>query len=142
MKKSIIFCLLCILMVGTSCVSQINTSSYLVKPDRVRLEVTMQDLECIGTMDVQIEYKKYGLITKIYTINGEKYNPRQYATTSLSCNTLGKGLVYMDKALYKVHEQYPNADYILPTFHKKEVQYMNGGRIVKETLTVKAYKIK
>jgi hypothetical protein len=48
----------------------------------------------------------------------------------------------MDKALYKVHEQYPNADYILPTFHKKEVQYMNGGRIVKETLTVKAYKIK
>lgn len=142
MKKSILFSLLCLLLLGTSCVSQRNSGSYLVEPDQVRLEVNMQDLECLGTMDVEIEYKKYGLITKIYTVNGEKYDPRHYQTTSLARKNWFDGLFMMDKALYKVHEQYPEADYVLPTFHKKDVQYMLGGRIIKETLTVKAYKIK
>ena len=74
----------------------------------------MQDLECLGTMNVEIEYKKYGLITKIYTVNGEKYDPRHYQTTSLARKNWFDGLFMMDKALYKVSEQYPDADYVLP----------------------------
>ncbi len=142
MKKSLLFSLLCILLVSTSCVSQKSSDSFLVKPNNIRFEVSMQDLDCLGTITVEMEYKKYGFITKIYTINGEPYNPRQYQTTSIahkvSLGSLGK----INKALYKVHEQYPDADYVLPTYRNKEVQYMNGGKIIKETLTVKVYKIK
>lgn len=142
MKKSLLFSLLCILLVSTSCVSQKSSDSFLVKPNNIRFEMSMQDLDCLGTMTVEVEYKKYGLITKIYTVNGEPYNPRYYNATTLSYRTPIDVQSQMSKALYKVHEQYPDADYVLPTYHNKEVQIMNGGKIIKETLTVKVYKIK
>ncbi|MGN1239799.1 MAG: hypothetical protein ACI4TV_02870 [Paludibacteraceae bacterium] len=143
MKKCLYITLLALLTIGaTSCVSQKNQSNYIIKPDQIRLEVNMSDLQLLGTTTVEMEYKQYGIITKIYTINGQPYNPRNYSTTSLSAKH-GSYVGKMEKALYKVHDEFPGADYVMPTFHTKEVQYMQGGgKIIKETIVVKAYKIK
>lgn len=141
MKKSFLFTLLAVLALTTSCVSQKNNSGFAVKPNEVRLEIGMDDLTYLGTVNVEIEYKKYGAITKIYTVNGTNYDPRYFTETTLSVK-LPMGAGMLQKALYKVQDTYPDAEFAIPVNHRKEVMYMNGGRIIKETMAVKTYKLK
>ena len=141
MKKSFLFTLLALLALTTSCVSQKNNAGFAVKPNEVRLEIGMDDLTFLGTGNVEIEYKKYGAITKIYTVNGTNYDPRNFTETTLSVR-LPMGANMLQKALYKVQDTYPDAEFAIPVCHKKEVMYMNGGRIIRETMSVKTYKLK
>lgn len=143
MKKSFLFTLLAVLALTTSCVSTKNSSDFAVKlnPDEVRLRIGMDDLAYIGTVNVEVEYKQYGVITKIYTVNGVNYDPRHFTETSLTVK-LPAGAGILKKALYKVQDTYPEADFAIPFNHRKEVMYMNGGRIIKETMSVKTYKLK
>jgi len=141
MKKSLLFILPVLLTLTTSCVSQKNNAGFAVNPDEVRLEIGMDDLTYLGTVSVEIEYKQYGAITKIYTVNGTDYDPRHFTETTLSVK-LPAGANLIRKALYKVQDTYPDAEFAIPVNHRKEVMYMNGGRIIKETMSVKTYKLK
>ena len=44
-------------------------------------------------------------------------------------------------ALYKVVEEFPGADYYVPVMKKTEIERMFMGKYVKETVTLKAYKL-
>ena len=45
-------------------------------------------------------------------------------------------------ALYKVVEEYPEADYYVPVIKQTEVERMFLGKFTKESVTLKAYKLK
>lgn len=126
---------------ATSCVSQRSIKSYF-NPDEVRVEMNMDDFEYMGSVSVSAEYKTYGLCVKTISLNGEAYNPRQYTTTDFSLGDRTKYSKEIRKALYKVTEMYPDADYIVPTVYNKTIDHMIGGRIINETLTIKVYRFK
>lgn len=140
MKKHILY-LVGILFLATSCVSQRDKGSYLTNPD-LRLEIGMQNLDYLGSVTVDVKYRSVLGSTKILQTNGESYNPRFVKETSIA--SLGSvGLSgQISKALYKIQDTYPQAEYILPIIYNKEVKYMLGGRYVYETMTLKVYKLK
>lgn len=129
-----------IVLFTTSCVSQKTATTYTYQPEKV-LKIEMSDMTYLGNVTIEVEYKTYGLITKIYTVNGTAYDPRFYSETKL-VSASSNYSKYLNKAMYKVQEVYPEAEYILPVVEKKQIEYMNGGRIIKETMVVRAYKLK
>lgn len=143
MKKVIYIALMAVLVL-TSCVSQhnVNRAYAPLKPDYVRLDVTMADYEYLGDVTMEVVYKHYGLWRKVLTINGENYDPRYYSKTQLDFTKRVKMSSLMKKACYKVVETYPQADYIVPATAKKEYEHMFAGRNIKETLTVKVFALK
>ena len=46
------------------------------------------------------------------------------------------------KALYKVTEEYPNADYYVPVMKKTEIEKMFLGKYIKESVVIKVYSLK
>ena len=78
MKKRIIIpILLFIAVIGTSCVSQHNVERNYseLRPDMVRLYMTMDDYQYLGDVTIDIEYKTYlGIFRKILTVNGQPYD--------------------------------------------------------------------
>lgn len=144
MKQRILLpVLLLIAVIGTSCVSQHNVERNYsdLKPDVVRLELTMDDYQYMGDVNIEVEYKTYlGIFSKILTVNGEKYDPRFYHKTNIAFRKKVK-LGKLKLALHKVLELYPNADYIIPASFNDQVEHMMGGRIHKRTMTLKVYAI-
>lgn len=144
MRHNSICILLFLAIVGlSSCVSHHAVNKTYFRPDEVRLELNMQDMEYVGQVTVETEYKRYlGLLIKMLTINGEPYNSRQYTISDLALNPYVHCSKYIQKALYKVTDTYPEADYAIPTFYKKEVEHMFGGKIIKESMIIKVYRLK
>ena len=144
MKQRILLpVLLLIAVIGTSCVSQHNVERNYsdLRPDVVRLELTMDDYQYMGDVNIEVEYKTYlGIFSKILTVNGEKYDPRFYHKTNIAFRKKVK-LGKLKLALHKVLELYPNADYIIPASFNDQVEHMMGGRIHKRTMTLKVYAI-
>lgn len=144
MKKRIIIpILLFIAAIGTSCVSQHNVERNYseLRPDIVRLYMTMDDYQYLGDVTIDIEYKTYlGIFRKILTVNGEPYNPRYYHNTKISFTHKIK-LGLLKKSLYKVAETYPDADYLMPVSFNDIVEHMPGGRIHKQKMIIKAYAV-
>lgn len=144
MKKYIIM-LLTVAVAMTSCVSQHEVSrkySSPFRPDVVRLDMTMDDYEYLGQVTVEVEYKTYlGIFKKMVSINGEAYNPRSYRMSQLNLYPSANYTAFR-KALYKVTDEYPTADYIVPASRTKQVGHMVGGRVIKEQMTVKVFTIR
>ena len=144
MKKRIIFpILLLIAALGTSCVSQhqVEKNYSELRPDVIRLYMTMDDYQYLGDVTIDIEYKTYlGIFRKILTVNGEPYDPRYYHNTQISFNHKVK-LGLLKKSLYKVAETYPEADFLMPVSFNDIVEHMAGGRIHKQTMIIKAYAV-
>ena len=144
MKQRILLpILLLVAVIGTSCVSQHNVEKNYseFRPDQVRLYLTMNDYQYLGDVTIDVEYKTYfGIFRKILTVNGEPYNPRFYHNTQISFGHKVR-LGILKKALYKVPETYPNADYIMPASFNDIVEHMPAGRIHHKTMTLKVYQI-
>ncbi len=127
----------------SSCVNHHVATKTFFKTDEVRLEMSMQDMEYLGTVTVNAEYKTYlGIFTKGLTINDQLYDTRNYTKTHLANVSSSQYSKFITKALYKVTDTYADADYVIPTSHKKDVEHMIGGRIIKESLTLKVYRLK
>ncbi len=127
----------------SSCVTHHTANKTFFQADEVRLEMSMLDMEYLGTVTVEAEYKTYfGIFTKGLTINGVPYDSRNYTTTKLANVSPVDYSRFIDLALYKVTDTYEEADYVIPTSHKKDVEHMIGGRIIKESLTLKVYRLK
>lgn len=143
MKKVKILTMLLLLLL-TSCVSQHTVNRHAYRPDFVQLRLSMDDYEYLGEVTVETEYKIYlGIFRKMLTVNGEPYDPRTYTSTYLSLYPHRHTSHRIDRAMYKVLDIYPDADYIIPGAYKKSVDHMMiGGRIVREQQTVKVYKLK
>lgn len=131
------------LLLMSSCVSQQKFSSTFFKPDRIRLELSMQDMTYLGDVTVSVTYKRYfGIFVKTLQINGDNYNPRYQQKARFALNANIGCDPRLKKALYKVQEVYPDADYIIPASFNETVDKMIGGRIVTEQMRVKVYKLK
>ena len=137
--------LLFMAVLGTSCVSQHNVERNYseFKPDQVRLYMTMEDYQYLGDVTVDVEYTTYlGIFRKIKTVNGEPYDPRFYHETNIGFRgDVNRKLGALHKALYKVTETYPNADYIMPASYNDVVEHMLGGRTHKRSMVVKVYAV-
>jgi hypothetical protein len=146
MKQRILLpILLFVAVLGTSCVSQHNVERNYseFKPDQVRLYMTMADYQYLGDVTVDVEYTTYlGIFRKIKTVNGEPYDPRFYHVTNIGFRgNINRKLGALKKALYKVTETYPNADYIMPASYNDVVEHMFGGRTHKRSMVVKVYAV-
>lgn len=141
MKKVVYLALVAVMALATSCVSQhnVNRAYTPAKPDIVRMNVTMADYDYLGDVTMEVTYKRYGLIQKVLTINGNEYDPRNYTVTNIDFANRIAMSKWMRQACYKIVETYPNADYIMPVSARSEYEHMLGGRNVKETLTVKVF---
>jgi hypothetical protein len=146
MKQRILLpILLFVAVIGTSCVSQHNVERNYseFKPDQVRLYMTMDDYQYLGDVIVDVEYTTYlGIFRKIKTVNGEPYDPRFYHVTNIGFRgNINRKLGALKKALYKVTETYPNADYIMPASYNDVVEHMFAGRTHKRSMVVKVYAV-
>lgn len=148
MKKILSFAMAIMMLVAmSSCTvsKHVANNNYKTpfKPNQTRLYLTMNDYEYLGQETIEVQYKVYlGIFRKLYTINGEKYIPRYYTVTSLNMAVPAGISSYMKKAMYKIFEKFSGADYIVPLYTQKQVEHMNGGRIVTQTMTFKAYRVK
>ncbi|GEM_PF-1017336 len=143
--KKILFILLSAMVVLSSCVSQRTTTNQYspFTPDEKRLYLTMNDYEYLGDIQLEVSYKTYfGSIHKILTVNGEAYNPRFYRLTNISWDKKVKMSKVMRRALYKVTDTYPTADFIIPASQNVVHNNMFGGKEISETMTVKVFRLR
>lgn len=146
MKKLLtILTVLTVVFMATSCVSQKNISSEAsgFRPTFSPLLLTMQDYEYVGEVTVSAEYTRYlGIFVKVNKINDKPYDPRNKTYTYINMKTPFNISTYLHQALYLVTTTYPNADYIVPGTYKAEKKIMNGGRYVREEMSVKVFRLK
>lgn len=144
MKKVLYAALLTVMVMATGCVSQhnVNRAYNQLRPNYIRLDVTMDDYQYLGDVTMEVVYKNYGLWKKVLTINGVNYDPRYYTKTKIAFPKHICMSKWMRRACYKIVDTYPEADYIVPASSRKEYEHMMGGRNIKETLNVKVFKLK
>jgi hypothetical protein len=153
MKNSIkLIAVLGLLAVVTSSCTTVSktTRNSTFAPDRVELRINMQDLQLLGSVEISVAYDTYlfGSITTLRAVNGEPYQPYVLKNETridgvnggiLSNLHLGR---MMDRATYKVVEEYPDADYFQVVYTKQEVKPLFLGNEIKQTALIKAYSFK
>jgi hypothetical protein len=121
--------------------SAVQSASFV--PDYVRVDANINDYEQLGETTVTVESREYlGFISKIDRVNGIDYNFRDVKIVELEGNTNIKLNGNIKKALYKVIDEYPNADYYVPVVKKTEIEKMFLGKYKKESVVIKAYSLK
>jgi hypothetical protein len=130
----------------TSCGGMYNYStvkSTSFSPDFVRLDLKVQDFEYLGETTISADYRFYvGIFRNIDSINGNPYLQRNVEEVTLAgIKDIPLSLI-MKRAAYKVLDEYPEADFYVAAHGRKEKQQMFLGQIVKETVTIKAYKLR
>lgn len=144
MKKILLFMTLCVALLATSCSSQkqmYKGKELSLAPTEVRLDLDMSNLELLGETTIEVEYRKYlGFIRSIDTVNGKEYNRREKRSVSLN----GKSYIgvsgTLNRAKYKVVEEFPGADCYMPVYSTKDKFQMFLGSSTKATATYRAYK--
>lgn len=127
----------------TSCISEHRINRTYFRPDDVRLEMSMSDFEYLGKTTIDVEYKTYfGIFRKILSINGIPYNHRYHSETRVKTDPKIRVGSVMRRGMYKVIEDYPDADYVIPTQQQQNYEHMFMGRVVHKKLTVKVYKLR
>ena len=141
---------LAILVVGllvfmSSCIGTYNTKSSRTAsfyPNLVWYELTSDDMELLGEMEISISYRRYLGIFRVYDkINGEDVNRRVINTVSLYGDKNVPLSPILKRALYEVHIQYPDADFLIPVFETEQKETMFLGRRVEKRAKIRVYKL-
>jgi len=112
------------------------------RPDSVRLEISMDDLEYLGQTEISVTYNTYlGLFDRIETVNGEVFDESDCKSANID-GFMGIMGVHMDLAAFKVLEQFPEASYFMPICQTTSSNHLFLGREVTCRATVRAYKFK
>lgn len=141
MKLHNIIYLIAIALCTTSCGMLTKDKGFSV--GKVSLEMSMNDLKCVGETEISVEYHTYlGLIKQIDKVNGETYLPGNKKMLSIP----QPGLNFEDKgmklAAYKLVEQYPDAVYFQILYESQVSDRLFLGSTNKKTAKVRAYKLK
>ena len=125
------------LMLSLSSCSVVRQSTY--SPRAVERNLCMADFEYLGETEISVEYRKYlGVFRTIDVINGENYDGKKVERMNLpGCTSL-----ILNRASYKVLDEYPEADYLVVSRTQKRVERLLLGSEVKTSAKVKAYKLK
>ena len=148
-KTLITSALLCSLLF-TSCGIGLRTTrsarSASFMPNDVRLNVTMDDYQYLGTEEVSVSYKRYfGFFTFYNEINGQETTLRNINIVNLyggSAIGFTKWDFTLLRALYSAMVKHQDADFVVPVSLVTEQEQMFLGKNAKKTLKVKVYKIK
>lgn len=125
------------LMLCLSSCSVVRQSTY--SPRAVEHNLCMADFEYLGETEISVEYRKYlGVFRSIDTINGERYDGKKVVRTKLP----GRASLVLNRAAYKVWEEYPEADYLIVSRTQRSTERLILGSEVKVSAKVKAYKLK
>lgn len=134
--------LLCVLCMA-SCGTVQRSNSFEIKNTRLRLDMTMDDLNYLGESEISVECDTYlGVFTKLQKVNGQPYDPfhtRRLDIPTDSWSLKGKGL---DLAASKLLEDYPDATYFQVIFKTTEKERLFLGSVKKTTAKVRAYSLK
>lgn len=132
-------------MFMSSCIGTYNTKSSRTAsfyPNLVWYELTSDDMELLGEMEISISYRRYLGIFRVYDkINGEDVNRRVINTVSLYGDKNVPLSHILKRALYEVHIQYPEADFLIPVFETEQKEIMFLGRRVEKRAKIRAYKL-
>ena len=134
-------------VLGLSSCSVVKHNTYT--PDRVQLNLSMDNLEHLGDIEIGVHYSQYlGFIRVIDKINGVPYDGKvihraNYIGCTGAANAVsGCSNTILSRALYKVFNEYPEADYIVISNEKCEIARLFLGSEVTVSANVKAYKLK
>ena len=144
--KKILYILFAMCIVGcfTSCntmrtYNEMRTTSFT--PDLVRMNVDLSDVQLLGQTTLTVQTRTYlGFIKHTDYVNGIRYDYRKVTKVSLHGTSDINLPSEMQKAAYKVLEEFPEADYFVPVSSKKEVERMFLGHRTTRTVVIKAYK--
>ena len=120
------------------------TKSKMFAPNQVQLNLGMDDLEYLGEAKIDVTYRTYlGFIKVIDTVNNEAYDRTNEKEVALY-SQIGTYPLSADvnKAAYKLIEQFPDATYFQPVSLTKVKDRLFLGSINKVEAVVKAYKFK
>lgn len=108
-----------------------------------RLNTNLDDYTMLGETEVSVEWRTYlGVFNFIDKVNDVLYNKKDYKVVSLEGMMQAMSFdSKIDKALYKVLEEYPDADFYMPVSNKTEVQQLFLGKHRVETVRIKAFKL-
>ena len=133
-----------------------STNKRLYTADYTHFHILMNDLQFIGEteiskkiptseksfVEISITYSTYlGFISDIQTVNGEVYNSTKKKTVRLDDRNIGS-LGKLDKAAYKVMEQFPEARYYQVVSKQRVREKLFLGSHVTEKAVIRAYKFK
>jgi len=125
-----------------SCGTLTKTSSFT--PNNVELQISMNDLNCLGETEVSVSYRTYlGFFSVVDEINGDIYDPTNVKTADLE--GFGINLItekHLNKAAYKVVELYPGAAYYQVVSKTKSKDRLFLGNEVTVTARIRAYSFK
>ena len=136
-----LFVILAVSVVGLASCSVVSHNTY--KPDAVQLNLSMEDLEKLGEVEISVEYSTYiGFIRSIEKINDIPYDGKVTKRVSVPSYLAGTISAPLDRALYKVFEQYPDAEYVVVcnATRNKERLFLGSENVAKAK--VKVYKFK
>jgi hypothetical protein len=132
--------LLGILLSSCHTTTHVNRKSTFA-PDRIELRINMSDLKLLGETEISANYSSYlQLFTALHEINGEAYDPTIRKITHLDGVNFGLNSK-LEKAAYKIADEYPQAAYFQIVYRKKEVNQLFLGKEVKETALIRAYSL-
>ena len=145
MKKLLIALSAVVLVCATSC-SGLRTFQKVqgvrTTPDIVRLEMNFDHMIPLGETTISIETRTYlGIFVQLDKVNGVDYDRRNQRTAWVKGDGLNFRLAgNLRKALVKVVDEYPTADYYVVTSSKVETNQMFLGKSQTKSMVVKAYR--
>lgn len=146
MKLNKLFLSLFVILWFASCGVQYESTrvkSVSMTPDVVRLDLDLSNFELLGETEVSVDYRTYlGFIRCLDSVNHEAYNRRIVNKVRLKGHKDFSLPRSLNRAVYKVVEAYPAADYYVPMFTQKKIMKMFLGRQTEQTVVIKAYQLK
>lgn len=111
-----------------------------------QLIIQMDQLEYIGESEISVNYDKNFGITRILKINGADYDPavKKYGNIGTQPGLFRAGTLSnkLDRAAYKVYEDFPQAEYFIVVRQQSVTRKLFLGRSVEAKAVVRAYKFK
>jgi hypothetical protein len=103
----------------------------------------MENIELLGQTTISLTSRTYfGIFKTIDSVNNVKYDFREVKKVDLAGRNSISLPRDLQKAAYKVIEEYPNADFYVPVYTQKQVRRLFFGKQQTRTAVVKAFKLK
>ncbi|MGN0190698.1 MAG: hypothetical protein ACI39U_03500 [Candidatus Cryptobacteroides sp.] len=120
------------------------TSKSSFAPDCAQLNLSLDDMEYLGDVNVSVDYDRYiGIFKKVHKINDVDYDGKKIDRVKAS---IFKGGVAVDPmicyALPKVYEMYPDADYMVFVCESSHREILFLGSEISVSARLKVYKFK
>ena len=112
-------------------------------PDNVRLNINLSDFEYLGKTEISARSREYlGFIHRIDSINNRPYNYRDIRLVQLTGPRDIRLSSDMQKAAYKVLDDFPDATYYVVSNNYIKVHRLFLGKWWMQTMEIHAYKYK